>query len=643
VDADALAQQRSDPSPLRPGDREHPLAGGSGVPHRARRARNLVELLLRRTAQPDACAALHCPSGRLEEVTWGQLLDRIRAVSEGLVALGVRPGDRVCILAPTRLDWCVADLAAMGAGGVTVPIYASNTAAEIEHVVRDSGARVVFVDGEHAEGGAPGRWSRLRVALPRLPAVDHVVAFDLPGDAAGHVLSLAELEARGRARLAGRPHPGLEERSAALGPDDLACICYTTGTTGVAKGVLLTHGNWTSQAHAIPQVGLMAEDDVVLLFLPLAHSFGKLVEAAWIDQGFPLAFARSPETIMEDAAAVRATAIPAVPRVFEKIYARVVRDASALPGVRGRVFRWAMRQFDRHAAARIEGREVTSLRWRIARRLVFRKIGAALQARFGGRMKGFISGSAPLSRRLSVFFDECGLPVLEGYGLTETTAPTHVNRLDFIRLGTVGLPFPGVETRIADDGEILVRGPQVMKGYHGSPAMTAEVLDDDGWLHTGDIGEVDADGCLRITDRKKDLIKTSGGKYLAPQHLEQALSGLPLVSQAVVVGDRRRFVAALLTVDPEEGAAWASAAGLGQLAHGALLRSPALRAQLQAGVDQVNAGLPTYSQIRKFAILERELTIDDGELTAKLSVRRKLVTERYGAVIDALYGDAVLE
>jgi long-chain acyl-CoA synthetase len=601
-----------------------------------RPSRNLIEPLLARGARAEGCAALRFTGDRLEEITWGRVLERVRAVSEGLVAIGVQPGDRVAILSSTRVEWSIADLAVLGARAVTAPIYASCTAGEIEHVLRDSGARVVFVDDDASTGDAAGRWSRLRAALGRAPSVQHVVAFDLPGDPAARRLSLSELESLGAERLGVDPL-GLERRAAQLAPEDLACICYTTGTTGDAKGVLLTHGNWIAQAAALPQIGLMAQDDVVLLFLPLAHSFGKMVQSAWVDQGFPLAFARSPETVVDDAGAVRATAIPAVPRLFEKIFARVLADGAATPGVRGRVFLWALRQFERYAAARIEGRAFRSLRWAVARRLVFSKIRARLAERTGGRMRGFISGSAPLSRRLAIFFEAVGLPILEGYGSTETAAPTHVNRLDFIRLGTVGLPFPGVETRIAADGEVLVRGPQVMKGYHGRPDLTAEVLDADGWFHTGDIGELDADGCLRITDRKKDLIKTSGGKLVAPVQLEQALSALPLVSHAVVVGDRRHFVSALLTVAPEEAARWAADAGLGTPSYETLVRSPALRAELQAGLDLVNAGLPRYAQVKRFAVLEREFSTADGELTAKLSVRRRLVTERYRPVIDALY------
>jgi long-chain acyl-CoA synthetase len=466
-----------------------------------RRSRNLIEPLLERGGRPDACAALHFGLDGLQGVSWGWLLERVRALSEALIARGVGPGDRVCVFAAARLDGAVADLAIAGARAVTVPLHPSSTVAEVEHVLRDSGARVAIVDGDVAERGAPGRWSRLRAAMARVPAVDQVVAFDLPSDPGARVVALGVLEACGRAMVAGHPG-GLEARSATLGEGDVASICYTGRRAGAARGVLLTHGNWTAQALAIPQVGLLAGDDVVLTALPLADVFGRAVQAAWVDRGFPLAFARSPETVLDDAAMVGATAIPAVPQLLESLLALLVGHGGALPGVRGRLFRWGMRQFDQHAAARMGGRDADTPRWRIARELVFARVGTALRERLGGRVRGFISGTAPVSQRLAILFEQCGLPVLEGYGQTETAGPTHLNRLDGVRLGTAGLPFPGVETRIAVDGEVLVRGPQVMKGYHGLPALTAEVLDADGWLHTGDLGEVDAEGCLRITGRK---------------------------------------------------------------------------------------------------------------------------------------------
>jgi long-chain acyl-CoA synthetase len=619
---------------------------GHGAPSEAapeaRRARNLVELLLARELSPDSLAAIHHAGEGWKEVRWGEVVQRARAVSEALVELGIVPGDRVCIFAATRLDWCVADFAIMGAGAVTAAVYASNTPAEVEHIINDSGASLVFVDHDLGEGASGGRWSRLRTIARRLPTVERFIGFDLESNPEARLLGLSDLEARGRALVEAHPH-GLEERCRTIGPEDLACICYTAGTTGPSKGAMLTHGNWTYQAQAVAQAGLMAHSDVVLLFLPLAHSFGKVVQAVWLGQGFPLAFARAPETAVDDAATVKATIMPAVPRVFEKAFAKVVGDAGTLPGAKGWLFQWAMRLFDEYAAARIGGRPYDSVQWRIAKRLVFSQLGARLKARFGGHVRAFVSGSAPLSQRVALFFSQCGLTILEGYGLTETSAPTHVNRPELIRLGTVGLPLMEVETRIAEDGEVLVRGPQIMKGYFGKPDETAQVIDPEGFFHTGDLGEIDAEGCLRITDRRKDLIKTSGGKLVSPQELEIALRAMPLVSQAVIVGDRRRFVSALLTIGEEPAIRWAAGEGLPGAPFAELVRSQALRARIQAAVDEINAALPPYATIKKFAILGEDFSQQGGELTPKLSVRRKVVAQKYKSVIDALYGDEILE
>ncbi len=608
----------------------------------ARRARNLVELLLARELTPKGLAAIHHVGAGWNEISWGEIVRRARAVSEALAELGIRPGDRVCIFAATRLDWCIADLAIMGAGAVTAAVYPSNTPSEVEHIINDSGARLVFVDHDLGEGTSNGRWSTLRAMTRRLPKVERFVGFDLPSDPEARLLGLSEFETRGRALVEAHPR-ALEERCLTIGPEDLACICYTAGTTGPSKGVMLTHGNWTYQATALAQAGLMAHSDVVLLFLPLAHSFGKAVQAAWLAQGFPLAFARAPQTAVDDAAAVKATIMPAVPRIFEKAFAKVVGDAAALPGPKGWLFQWAMRRFDEYAAAQIAGRPYDSMQWNLAKRLVFSQLGERLKARFGGHMRAFVSGSAPLSLRVALFFAQCDLIILEGYGLTETSAPTHVNHPDLIKLGTVGLPLMEVETRIAEDGEILVRGPQLMKGYFGRPDETARVLDPGGFFHTGDLGAIDADGFLRITDRKKDLIKTSGGKLVSPQQLENALRSSPLVSQAVVVGDRRRFVSALLTIAEEPAARWAEGIGHSGVPYAELVRSPWLRARIQESVDDVNAALPSYATIKKFAILDQDFSQEGGELTPKLSVRRKVVTQKYQSVIDALYGDEILE
>lgn len=600
-------------------------------------ARNLVELLLLKGESPNLIAAHYKSGGVWKQATWGELLQRIRRLSEALVDLGISPGDRVAIFAPTRLEWSLSHFAIMGAGAIAVPIYASNTAAEVEFILRDAGVRAVVLDGDAPEGRQPGRWTRLQQVRGRVDTVEHVIAFDLPSDPGEGRIALSELEARGAELVESNPR-GLEERSAGMGIDDLSVIVYTSGTTGNPKGVMLTHGNWSYQARMVATLNLMTPSDVVLLFLPLAHSFALSVQFAWLAQPFQMAFAESVERLVDNAAEVRATVLPAVPRIFEKAYARVVGEGASAPGVKGVLFRRAMAEFEKYVAAREAGREYHSLQWALAKRLVFARIAEKLNARFGGRMRLFISGSAPLSRKIHYFFDLCGFTILEGYGLTETAAPTHVNRPGRMRIGTVGPALPETEVRLASDNEILVRGPQVMRGYFKRDEETRAALDPDGWFHTGDIGEIDSDGFLRITDRKKDLIKTSGGKYIAPQELENALKAAePLIGCAMVHGDRRKYISLLVTISEESARKWAKEAGISYDSFAALTQRPEIRARVQAAVDAVNAVQPSYATIKRFAILDHEWSQETGELTPTLKVRRKFVNEKYKRVLDRLY------
>jgi long-chain acyl-CoA synthetase len=530
----------------------------------------------------------------------------------------------------------LANLAIFGAGGVAVPIYASSTDQEVEHILKDSGARAVFYDHNRPQGRLPGKRSRLEQLKQHLPDLEHLIGFDSTGDLGGDAVSLSELEARGD--LTANPNPFmLEERAEQIAADDLAHIFYTSGTTGRPKGVMLTHRNWTYQAWAIQKVHLLAGNDTVLLFLPLAHVFAMVNAAAWLGQGFVLAFAESVETAVDDAAEVQATVTTAVPRFFEKAFNRVISDGSSQPGIKGRLFNWALGQFDAYAASRAAGREHDSLQWALAKRLVFKVLEQKLAKRFGGHMRHFVSGGAPLASKIAYFFEACGQTICEGYGLTETSAPTHCNRPGSIRVGTVGPAFPQVDVKIADDGEILIRGPQVMKGYYHLPQETAAVLDPEGWLRTGDIGELDPNGYLRITDRKKDLIKTSGGKYIAPQELENAIKTDPLVSQAVIHGDRRKFVTALVAISPEQAAAWAEKNGITYQSFPELTRRPELIARLQKTIDAVNLTQPSYAVVKKFTVLDHDWSQETGELTPTLKVKRKVVTEKYKELLDRMY------
>jgi long-chain acyl-CoA synthetase len=575
----------------------------------------------------DRPAIRHRRDGTWRDVTWGALAGRARALSDGLVALGVQPGDRVAVIGDTQLEWILADLGILGAAAITVTIYQSNLAPECAYILANSGARWIFCDTQ-------AQVAKIREVRGRLPALQGIIRAQGPA-ADGFERTLAEVEALGAAWRGEHPRAH-EERVARLGPDDPASFIYTSGTTGDPKGVILTHGNWVYEARAVEELRIVTSDDLVLMFLPMAHSFAKVIEAVWIRTGATAAFVQSLEKIVDDAGEVRPTVVPSVPRIFEKAFNAVVTRGRAAPGVKGKLFALAMDSFDEYAAACDRGRSYSSFGLLVGKKLVFPKLSEALRARFGGRVRLFVSGGAPLSTKIARFFDLLGITILEGYGLTETSAGTFVNRPGQNRIGTVGPPVPGTEVKIAEDGEILVRGPCVMKGYHGDPAATAEVLRD-GWLATGDIGLVDEAGSLRITDRKKDIIVTAGGKNVAPQNLENELKTDPLISQVMVHGDRRKFLSALLTLNEENLRRWAEEHGV-PVGPG-LRRDPRLLARIQQAVDALNAKQASYSTVKKWAILDQDFTTQGGELTPTLKVKRRLVTERYRGLLDAFYAE----
>jgi long-chain acyl-CoA synthetase len=598
-------------------------------------ATHLVEMLQRQAASPAQVAASWKTGGRWEDVTWGALLEEVKALSAGLVALGVKPGERVAIFSDTRLQWLVWDLAISAAQAITVPIYASNTPEEVRYILEHSEAVLVFVDHDESMAKQPGRLTRLRQKLGQCPGVRHVVLFE--GAVSGErELTVADLRARGAEAHAARPE-AFEERGRAIQPDDTCSIIYTSGTTGNPKGVLLTHRNWAYEAQAVKAIDAITPTDSVMLFLPLAHSFGQVVKAAWLSSGFKLIFAESLDKLMANLVETKPTLLPAVPRIFEKVYNGVVANGSAAPGLKGRLFRWAFSLFDEYAEAKLHGREPSMLGMLLARKLVFSKVRASLDEKLGGRMRQFVSGSAPLAPKIAWFFDLIGYKVLEGYGLTETSAASCVNRPEKIKIGTVGPPLPGTEVKIAPDGEILLRGPGVMKGYFKNPEATAEVLTPEGWFHTGDIGEVDADGFVRITDRKKDIIVTAGGKNVAPQNIENTLKTFPLISQAIVHGDQRKYLVVLLTVAEEPARKLLADQGVTVGSYAELSQRPELRAALQDILDKVNADLPSYSTLKRFAVMEADFSQETGELTPSLKVKRKFASQKYKAVLDSLY------
>jgi long-chain acyl-CoA synthetase len=599
--------------------------------------RNVAELFLERVGKtPDAEAFRHPRSlaeGRSTEwvsLTWAGAQARVRAVAGALRALGLPPEQPCAILASTRIEWILADFGILLAGGATTTIYPSSTADECAFILSDSGSVLAFVENDEQA-------RKLLARRDKLPALRQVVVFDGTANADGWIVPLDRFEERGRAWDAA--HAGaFEEGAAAIRPEALATLIYTSGTTGRPKGVELTHSAWVAQSGAIEESRFLSHPEPFQFFwLPLAHVFGKMIGTAQLRIGFPTAVDGRVDRIVENLAVTRPTFVCAVPRIFEKVHAKVLQNAREGGAAKAAIFRWAIGvglEASRIARAGKQPGPLLAAQRALADRLVFAKV----RALFGGRLRFFVSGSAPLSKDIAEFFDAMGVSICEGYGLTESSAATHANLPWARRIGTVGTPFAGIETRIAPDGEILMRGAWIMRGYRGLPELSREALDAEGWLHTGDVGTIDAEGYLAITDRKKDLIKTSGGKYVAPTELESKLKALsPLVSQVLVHGDRRNFVTALVTLDPVALQGWATGNGLAGKAPAELFRDPAVRTLLQADLDRLNASLPRFATVKKFTILPREFLEAEGEVTPSQKLKRKVIEARYRAELDAMY------
>ena len=611
--------------------------------------RSVPGMFLSRVAESgDAEAFSHPVPGpdgapeKWETLTWSQTRDRVRDLALGLHSLGVTSQARCAIVSSTRIEWILADLAVLCAGGASTTVYPSSTPPDCAYIVSDSGSMVAFAENDE-------QVAKLVDQRPHMPGLSKVIVFEgTPRDDDDWVMTLDELAAQGAALHADRPEL-FEELASAVEPDHLSTLIYTSGTTGRPKGVRLDHANWLYEAQATQDLDnelraqgweLLTADDVQYLWLPLAHVFGKYMQVSQLRIGFKTAVDGRVDKIVENLAVVRPTFMAAAPRIFEKVYNRVVMQAKEGGAARYRVFRWAAGVGDRVARLKEEGREPTGMlaaQHRVADRLVFGR----LRALFGERLKFFISGSAPLSPDIGRFFYGAGITILEGYGLTETSAGTFVNRPGDIKFGTVGLPMPGTEVKIAEDGEILIRGGGVMRGYHNLSGATEEALTEDGWFATGDIGVLEG-GRLRITDRKKELIKTSGGKYVAPQSIESRFKALcPYVSNLVVHGDQRPYCVALVALDAEAIGAWAADNGLGGLDYTGLTRAPQVREMVQEAVDELNKDLPRHETVKKFAILPNELTVEEGEITPSLKMRRRTVEEKYRDLLDGMYENTV--
>ncbi|MFD9969392.1 AMP-dependent synthetase/ligase [Streptomyces sp. NPDC059011] len=578
-------------------------------------------------------------------LTWAETGERVRAIAAGLIALGLQPEERVAISSSTRVEWILADLGVMCAGAAATAVYPSTNADETVYILSDSGSRAVFVENAAQLAKVAGQ-------LDRLPGLGHAILFDaeeavpelekLEGLEGLEVLSLAELEKRGTGYL--EEHPDAVDNTVrAIEPEQLATLIYTSGTTGRPKGVRLVHDCWSYQAVAQEARGLLRSDDVQYLWLPLSHVFGKALISGQIQTGHVLAVDGRIDRIVTNLPAVRPTLMASAPRIFEKVYNGIAGRARAEGGAKYKVFLWAAKVARDYARAGQESMAATgrrrvpaslAVRHAIADRLVYGKIRAA----FGGNLRASVSGSAALAPDIGYFFAGAGVRILEGYGLTETSAGCVVNPAGDNRIGTVGTPLPGTEVRVAQDGEILLRGPGIMRGYHNLPEKTAEVLESDGWLHTGDIGEVDEDGFLRITDRKKDVFKTSGGKYVAPTEIEGRFKAVcPFVGNILVIGDGRNFCSALITLDETVIMPWAESHGLGGLGYAEVVSSPQVHELIDGFVQRVNGDLQRWQTIKKFSVLPRDLDVEHGELTPSLKVKRPVVEREYAQVIEAMY------
>jgi len=545
----------------------------------------------------------------------------VRPLAFGLVELGVRKGDRVSILGNTRPEWTYFDFAALSIGAVVVPIYQTNSPEECRYVLENSDAMVVVVeDAEQLE--------KVRAVRDQLPQLEHVVL--MSGDA-GDALSMDELAAKG----GGGSNEAWKALYEAVTPADICTFIYTSGTTGPPKGCIISHGNYRAMLDMVNDVSVIEDEDVAYLYLPLAHSFALLIQFGTFDLGTTLAYwERDPLKILPNLAELKPSYFPSVPRIFEKIYTAATSAVEKEGGLKKKIFDWAIEVGAKMREVERSGRKPGFL---LQRQYAFadKQVLSKIRGLFGGRIRLAVSGAAPINPEILRFFDAAGVLVLEGWGMTETSTAATISTPEDFKVGAIGKPFPGCQVRIADDGEILVKGPNVFQGYHKNPEATAETIVD-GWLHTGDIGEIDPDGFIKITGRKKDIIITAGGKNITPANLEAEIKQQPLVSQCVVVGDRRPYLVALVTLDEEEAAKYAKENGVPE-DPAELAANPDVKAAIEAHVDKINENFARVEQVKKIAILPHDLSQESGELTPTLKVKRAVVAQKHEDAIEQLY------
>ncbi|MBA2384564.1 MAG: long-chain fatty acid--CoA ligase [Actinobacteria bacterium] len=557
------------------------------------------------------------------EVSWAEVAERVDAYANGLLALGVRKGDAFAILGSSRLEWALFDFALGLIGAISSPIYANSSEKETGYILDHSESVGVLCEDET-------QLAKVEAVRNGIPRLRDVLTF----------ADLDDLAARGRDYAGEHPHE-LREAEEEIGEDDLFTYIYTSGTTGPPKGCMISHRNYYAMVAVVDDLpSFTGPEDTMLLYLPLAHNFGRLMHLSGAYVGYTIAFLPDPLQAATALTTVKPTVFPSVPRVYEKVHTTVVARFDEATGAKRKLVDWALRVGRRVSALKLAGKPIPrglAAQYQVADRLVYSKV----KERLGGRLRLAISGGAPLSRELAEFFHALDIVLIEGYGLTECTTAATTNTHEAFRFGTVGRPLPGTEVRLADDGELLVRSETVFQGYYKDPEATAAVLRADGWLLTGDIAEIDEDGFVKITDRKKDIIVTAGGKNVAPQNLENDLKASKYVSQAMVVGDRRPYVAALITLDPEEAPKWATDHGLPTDVDG-LARDEQVRELIQGVVDDVNADRSRYEQIKRFSILPRDFTMDAGELTPTLKLRRRIVAEHFAEELEELYAGETL-
>ncbi|WP_110241980.1 AMP-dependent synthetase/ligase [Nocardioides gilvus] len=563
-----------------------------------------------------------------ESVTWAQAGEVVSKLAGGLLALGLQPEMRVGITSGTRYEWLLADLAIGASAGATTTVYPTTNEEDTAYILADSECRLVFAEDDE-------QIAKLRNRKSELPYVAKVITFDGATDG-DWVISLDELAALGEAHLAANPGL-LEQKAASISPDQLATLVYTSGTTGRPKGVRLKHSSWVYEGSAIQSMNILSEDDLQFLWLPMAHVFGKVLMSTQMACGFATAIDGRVDKIVDNLAVVQPTFMGAAPRIFEKAYGRIVTMQEAEGGLKEKIFNKAF-EVGREVERRKEAGEKIPAGLNFQRNLFDKLVYSKIRARFGGRVRFFISGAAALNSDIAQFFNVAGIQILEGYGLTETSAGAFVNHPDTNKFGTVGRPFPGTEVRLGDGDEVQIKGPGVMEGYHNLPEETSRSLSADGWFHTGDKGSLDEDGLLTITGRIKELFKTSGGKYVAPPAIEAKFKAVcPYASQFMVFGEGHQYCVALVTLDPDAIGAWAEENGMSGKSYTEIVSSPQVQEMVEGYVQETNSQLNRWETIKKWRLLDHDLTIESGELTPSMKVKRNVVQANYQGMIDEMY------